>query len=517
MNEATMGDSCPYCRTSLSRNSTAVDGRFEHRGKAGFHVDGERVKALPAVHRLLGAVMRMKGRPLGDERIAEAIRCRDGDIRKHVAVVTSNARRMFREAGIEIPFERVRAEGVAWRNHGMDVRISTNRTSICGECGYDLVPQTRVEVGPFAHDPVTGKASLDGINLVMSPQLHTLLGSFMRSRDQVLAYDVIADRIGSTTDDPARTVNALVCRLKSVVRGRNATLPIRSSHGVGYVWDDAMETDHKPRQGPPTPERMRLGVMSGPDLSIGLDPPCGGLHACGCPLDTPTIWSDGWSWNDRTGLRLVGTDIVIRGDSAHITARVMAASGGYVHAVRDLHDVIGGTESQALRHLGILVHKVRSACSDRGVEIPLCTGYGQGIRWAGSAPVLSSPDPTGKCFDCLERTTRPEGRDEDLIVRSHPSSLRNSALLMAEVLSASPGEILPYDRIMRLIGSTGKGGVLKVHLNTIRNAYHAEGLDNPVRSRWGIGLEWLVIPDERLDDRVVRREEPGTPRKKTDG
>lgn len=494
---------CPHCRTTLSQSSVIVNGRFAHQPGSGLHVNGERLAAVPSVHRFAGVLMRARGRVVSDEHVANALGMEDGDIRAHIAVIACLARKAFEAIGLERPFARSRGKGFAWVGDDREIVMEASRCSICISCGYNLVNESFVESGPFSHDPRTGLAYVSGVPLKGPAQLHSMIGTLMRSEGAIIPFDVIADRMGSDSDNPSRLVRTLVHRLRRTMRHHGADLPIRTIHAIGYQWigDDP---EHRPKyHGPPVPAEIREGQVTGPDLTSRLKAIAHAEHACGCPVQGPGMSAGEWSWSRTTGLRHKTSPFVQGSTPSMVVAHVMAASGRYVHAARHLGHVLGGDPVNAANHLNVLVCKLRAKAAEHGIEVPISAKSGRGIRWHGEPPTLHWADAREDCASCSTRTERIRSLGGESAERvTHPTTLQGRPLLLADLMSAMPGRVVPADRLLELIGSAGGPKIIAVYMVAIRRSYRDAGLPDPVRSHWGAGYEWLehacrTVEDER--------------------
>jgi DNA-binding response OmpR family regulator len=455
-------------------------------------VNGERMVAMPAVHRLVGVLMRARGRVVSDERLAGMMEIEDGDARAHVAVIASHARRAFDAIGVECPFVRRRGEGFTWIGDEQRIAAIANPSSICTSCGYNLVAESFIESGPFSHDPRTGVACVAGVPLKGRPQLHSMMGTFMRSGGSIIPYHVIVDRMGSDTDDPGRLVRALVSLLRKAMRHHGTDLPILTIHAVGYQWIEDASEHRSTYHGPPAPRILRHGEITGPDLTSDLAEVRHGFHACGCPAQDPEMSAGEWSWSRTGGLRHSGSSFVLRNKASRMMAHVMAASGRYVHAARDLGHVIGGDPVDACNHLNVLVCKLRAKAAEHGVEVPISARNGHGIRWSGEPPALHHADLEQDCPPCLERAARIRNLiGEPARTTAHPPRLRGRPMLVADLLSAKRGDTVSAESLLELIGSEGGAKIIAVYIVAIRRSYREAGLPDPIRNRWGSGYEWI--------------------------
>lgn len=492
---------CPHCRTTLSQNSIITNGRFVHQPGTGLHVNGERLAAVPSVHRLAGVLMRAKGRVVSDEHVADALGMEDGDIRAHIAVIACLGRKAFEAMGLECPFARRRGEGFAWVGDDREIVMAANRCSICISCGYNLVNESFVESGPFSHDPRTGLASVSGVPLKGPAQMHSMIGTFMRSEGAIIPFDVIADRMGSDSDDPSRLVRTLVHRLRRIMRHHGADLPIRTIHAVGYQWIGDDPESRSRYHGPPVPADVREGRITGPDLTSRLGEVPHAEHACGCPIQGPGMSAGEWSWSRTTGLRHETSSFVQGSTPSTVMAHVMAASGRYVHAARHLGHVIVGDPINAANHLNVLVCNLRAKAAEHGVEVPISARNGRGIRWRGEPPILHWADPRKDCPSCSTRSERIRSLIGEKAKRvTHPATLLGRPLLVADMISATHGRIVPTDRLLELIGSAGGPKIVAVYMVAIRRSYRDAGLPDPVRNHRGTGYEWLEHPRRTVED-----------------
>lgn len=484
------GGLCPRCGRSASRDGTTTDGRFAHHATLGMHVDGNRLDASLSIHRFLGAVMNAGGRTVCDDAVASAVDSRGSDATKGVAVMASMAKNAIAAIGIDTPFERIRGEGNRWIGTGRPLVRSVPRLSICPGCGYNLHPEAPIGSGPFAHDPATGRATIHGVEMRGSSQLHSLLGTFMRGTGTVLTSDVIADRLGSDSDDPAGMITTLVCLLRRSCRHHGVQLPLRSIFGLGYVWTEERTVTGGTYMGPPVPARIRLGTPSGPDLSDLLSEREGGSHTCGCPLGTPSLSSDGWMWSRQDGLHHEGS-LIAAGAKANVAGAVMAASGRYVHAAMDLDHIIGGDPSNAGDHLNVIMSRLRSSASENGSRIPMEARHGHGVRWTGSAPRLYMPDPAEDCPGCLRRTAALTRLGIEAVrPPKHPESLMGGPLLLADLLSSCGGRTVATTETLSMLDSKGDERLTKVYVCHIRRAYREAGLPDPIQNVRGLGYRW---------------------------
>jgi DNA-binding response OmpR family regulator len=511
-------DACPHCRSSLSAMCAVAQGPYSHHPNTGFHVDGRRLKANGAVHVMLGLLLRSDGRPVADQSIADAAGHRGPDAGRMVANLAWKARAAFQAMGAHHPFERIWGEGTAWTTRGRVVTVGRDRMEICPSCGYDLSSGSTIESGCFGYDPTTGLAHVDGRELRATPRMHALLGTFMRGKGEVIPSYVVAERLGSESDNPNGLVRALVSQLRRAVRGHGVDLPVECLWGSGYRWTEDAAFQAPRYYGPEMPARIRRGVRTGPDLTDLLLTPEEGTHACGCPLDTPAISSDGWSWNDRDGLHLSGSAIAVPPVPGRVVAMAMAASGMYVHASKDLGDVIGGNPERAREHLNVIMFKLRGLASEHGVTMPMAAKHCEGVRWTAGRPQLETPDAGSHCRRCSDRERKVSGLTGAVIVPvKHPGTLRGTRRLIADLLSAMPGRIVSNRDIMDLIGTSATPKIVTVYLCGIRRCYHEAGLGNPIRNHWGLGYEWLDTPEERIGDRAVAKAAPGSVRRQVGG
>jgi DNA-binding response OmpR family regulator len=468
--------------------------------RTGMHVDGARLEAPPSVHAFMGVLMWSDGRTVTDETIVSAMGWEKGSITGNVAVVASHARSAFRATGIDPPFERIRTTGMRWTGTGTGVRMTGRSHAICPGCGYNLIPEEIVVSGRFSHDPRTGLASVDDMVLKGSRQLHALMGTFLRSGGEVLPLAVVADRLGSDSEQPERLVQTLVSLLRRSLRHHGVELPVRNVSCTGYLWTGP-ETSSRSYHGPPIPARIpsRLPGTTGEDLSDRMHAEEDGRHPCGCPLEPPGLVSGAWSWNITDGLTHAECGTIVRGAGAAMFGRIMAASGRFVQTRRDPTHPDGDASRKAGDNVNVAVYNARARTRALGVEIPLIAGRRKGYAWNGDAPRLIAPDAGAACSRCRGRADAAEtltGLKGD--PGSHPEGIRGAALILAEVLRSMRGRFLDNDRALELLGSRSDDKVLKVHVSRIRGAYRAAGLPDPILNRQGRGYAW------RTDDAPER-------------
>lgn len=180
--------------------------------------------------------MKGAGSPVCDRLIADAMGYRGTCEGPLVASVTTHARSAFRAAVEECPFDRVRGEGLAWRTGGERMAVRRDRMEMCPSCGYDLVPNSVITCGRYRHESSTGTTYVDDVPLNGTPRIHAMVGTYMRGGGAVIPSYVVAERMGSESEDPAGLVTAMVHLMRRAAGSHGAELPLECVWGAGYRW-----------------------------------------------------------------------------------------------------------------------------------------------------------------------------------------------------------------------------------------------------------------------------------------
>ena len=496
-------DRCPRCRRSASAPTRATDGPFMHHVRLGMHVDGRRLDARPCVHAFLGILMWADGSLTRDETIADMLQCSRRNVVGLIGVLVSHARNAFRALDMDPPFVRVRGKGLAWTGTGRGVVRTGETVAICPECGCNLRPETVVASGAFSHDPRTGRASVAGVVMRAPPQQHALLGALMRAAGDVVPHDVLADRIGSDSDQPSRAMRTLVSNLKATLRCYHVDLPVENVGRMGYRWTCTDEPCGEV-QGPPAPGRLRLGRSDRPDLTAARSDVTDARHACGCMIGAPGLSAGPWTWREYEGIARSDSPFVLRGGKAEVLATLMAANGRCVHGSIHLGDVLGGDRDAGGRHLKVLMTQIRTALRSFGLEAPFHAVRGQGYAWDGPETELVIADPTRPCPTCTRRRDRAASvTDATTAYRPHPAGLSETTILFADLLRSNRGRSVRTRDALRMLGSDSDRKLLKTYAHRIRTAYRRAGRDDPLISERGVGYRWIGFPEDAV-------ERPGT-------
>lgn len=105
---------CPGCGCNLNAEKPIAAGRFSFSPIEGFTIDGVRMKMRPACHSMVGAVMAAKGAIVRVEALANRQLEESANPANTVAVYVHFLRQAFKDAGLDVPFERVRGIGLRW-------------------------------------------------------------------------------------------------------------------------------------------------------------------------------------------------------------------------------------------------------------------------------------------------------------------------------------------------------------------------------------------------------------------
>lgn len=105
---------CPHCGFDLLRLTAVEDGPFSYEPTTGFFVDGRRLNVPPAVHELLGTILRARGTVLNRHILADRLGYEGDDSGNLIAVHLTKARRAIIALGYPFPIETRWAVGVTW-------------------------------------------------------------------------------------------------------------------------------------------------------------------------------------------------------------------------------------------------------------------------------------------------------------------------------------------------------------------------------------------------------------------
>jgi hypothetical protein len=462
---------CPGCAADLADHATVKAGRFAVSTRLGVEVDGVRLAAPKSVHVLLSQLILAGGRVVTDDAIASAMEYRGLEPDRIVATIASRAKSLLKDMGIDEPFTRVWSKGHVWTQPNDGLVRTRADADFCPDCGCNLRGEQAIACGVFSHDPATGLVSVGDVKLAVPRQVHATIATLMRAKGAPVRSFVIADRLGSDSEQPDKLIASLLCHARRAMRRHGGTMPIQTIPKFGHRWTGAeVETRY---HGPQPSGRVFLGDRTGPDLTTVLKESCGRRLACGCDAPSATVSSDGWSWSQQHGLVHADGSPPMRHAGGQLIGRIMAASGRFVHS-EDVDDVVGMRAKAPGNHMKVTLCKLRSTLAQEGLTLPLETKSKQGVRWTGTRPVMVEPEPSRPCASCP------------------PRALTGQSRLMAEALRDADGMTLSRSRLVDLIGSKGSPKLVDVLASRIRQVYRQAGLPDPIACERGEGLSWVV-------------------------
>lgn len=109
-------------------------------------------------------------------------------------------------------------------------------TPMCPHCGYNLVADKTINVGPAMLDQEF--FFYNKRNIALPRQALELLGTIMKTPDRVVRSDVIANRLDlwETTDDPNKRISVLICKIRRQFKDRHLPNHIQTVWGGGVMW-----------------------------------------------------------------------------------------------------------------------------------------------------------------------------------------------------------------------------------------------------------------------------------------
>jgi len=105
---------CPSCGYNLRAEVPIKAGRFGYNPSVGFMIDGERPRATPQVHSLLGVVLRAQGRIVHHDAVLNVLDSDAEDGRNLVSQNVHRARAVFQSMEIPFPIETIWGRGLRW-------------------------------------------------------------------------------------------------------------------------------------------------------------------------------------------------------------------------------------------------------------------------------------------------------------------------------------------------------------------------------------------------------------------
>ncbi|MGR6331177.1 helix-turn-helix domain-containing protein [Sphingomonas sp. XXL09] len=77
---------------------------------------------------------------------------------------------------------------------------------------------------------------INGQRIACRPQVREVLGSVMQARGRTLAFDVLAERLGSMTAVPSRLIDVALYEIRRIFAATPYSCPIERIRGEGLRW-----------------------------------------------------------------------------------------------------------------------------------------------------------------------------------------------------------------------------------------------------------------------------------------
>lgn len=110
--------------------------------------------------------------------------------------------------------------------------------NFCPHCGFNLSQDAIVERDGFTIDP-RGTITFNGRRIKATPIDMGIAHSVASAAGRVVKCEVIAERLGSETNDPRGLIRTRICFMRKNFADARAPFPLETVFGRGYRWGAA--------------------------------------------------------------------------------------------------------------------------------------------------------------------------------------------------------------------------------------------------------------------------------------